>query len=156
MDEMIIKIMSGKFWQNYWHGYVSLKDELWSRFECSLSESRIKRRVKYLRESKKLEVRPTFDDSTGLLNGSGYFITTRTSGKQINYMNKIYVIILLIISLGCAREAIPTSVSFEIQLSSLSDNFPYGAVFKTECGETVYVFFTKIDSTLKFESHIIP
>jgi len=75
VDEMILKIMSSKFWENYWHGYDALKDELWSNFNCSITEYQVRFRVKELRKMGKLQVMPTFDDVTGLLNGSGYFIT---------------------------------------------------------------------------------
>ena len=74
VDDMIIKIMSSKYWKNYWHGYDALKDELWSNFECSITESQVNFRIKALRKMGKLQVRSTFDDGTGLLNWSGYFI----------------------------------------------------------------------------------
>ncbi len=73
VDDMIIRIMSGKFWNNYWHGYDSLKDELWSKFECSITEGQVNYRVKALRKDGKLRVKPIFSEGTGLLNGSGYF-----------------------------------------------------------------------------------
>lgn len=74
VDEFILKIMSSKYWENYWHGYDDLREELWTKFECRISETQAKFRIKTLRKEGKLQVRPTFDDGTGLLNGSGYFI----------------------------------------------------------------------------------
>ena len=82
VDEMIIKIMSGKYWNNYWHGYDDLREELWGKFECRLSEQQARFRIQALRKRGELVVKPTFSESTGMLCGSGYFINPHTGQKQ--------------------------------------------------------------------------
>ena len=77
-DQMIIKVMSSKFWNHYWHGYDALKDSLWLDFNESVSEREVKMRVKALRVLGNLVVRPTWDHTTGMLNGSGYFVNPQT------------------------------------------------------------------------------
>ena len=72
-DEMILEIIKQKHCLNYFYGYDSLSEEIYYRFKDKISPKELKFRLRAMRVIGQVEVRPTFSDGTGLLNGSAYF-----------------------------------------------------------------------------------
>jgi len=75
LSNMILKVLKKWYEKNphYWYGHEGMKDDLWYGFGASIPISEIKDELRKLYKSGKVEVRPTFSEDTGMLNGSGYF-----------------------------------------------------------------------------------
>ena len=75
IERDVFNVLNSGFWDHYWHGYNNLFDDILIDYNNEYTIEQLRGAMLKLRNNGIVEILSTYDEDTGKINGSGWFIT---------------------------------------------------------------------------------